>query len=319
MVKVYILSPIHNAGIEWISKRAETVIWTDSQVNSWHANADAVIVRGSNVRRGDLLQAAHLKVVGKHGIGVDNIDLSAAKELSIRVVNTPHENVQSVAELAVSFMLALSRRLSVGHAMLKAGTALAAGQVQLTDSFIGNEMMFKSVGIIGMGKIGQRVAEILATGFRMKCFGFDPYLAAERWSDSVTEMQKCDTLEKLIASSDYVSIHVPLTAQTKNLIGPNQFKHFKATAYLINTARGGVVDETALYEALASNRLQGAGMDVFEKDPPDRENPLLSLPNFMGMPHMGASTMDALERMSLAIVKDVYAVLVGDQPLNPVV
>ncbi len=318
-IKVYILSPIHRAGVEWISARAKTVLWSDDEVNNWPADADAVIIRGTNIRRADLAQAANLKVVGKHGIGVDNIDLNAAKDLGIRVVNTPHENVESVAELAVAFMLALSRRLPVGHESLKMGTALPAGRVSLADNFIGNEMLSKSIGIIGMGKIGQRVAEILTAAFRMKCYGFDPYFTEERWSKNAVKVQKCDTVEKLIAASDYVSIHVPLTPETENLIGPSQFNHFKTTAYLINTARGGIVDETALYGALVAKKLQGAGLDVFEKDPPDQKNPLFSLPNFMGMPHMGASTKEALERMSLAVVQEVFAVLIGDQPRYPVV
>ncbi|MCL1999992.1 MAG: hydroxyacid dehydrogenase [Planctomycetes bacterium] len=301
--KVFIPNPIHQAAVNLLKKEAGVVLWDDPAVEKWREEADAIILRTTPARKADLVLAKRLKVIGKHGIGVDNIDVADAKAAGIKVVYTPHENIESVAELAVAFMLSLSRNLFNGHLALREGRKLPFPDL------VGIELAGKTLGIVGLGRIGQRVGKILTAAFGMQAFGFDPFLPAAAWGNLPFATKKCDRIEELIDSSAYVTIHVPLTEQTRDLVGAAQLAHCRPEAILINTARGGIINEAALFEALKAKKLRAAASDVFVMEPPGKEHPLLSLDNFWAMPHVGANTADALYRMGTTVAADILRVL----------
>ena len=307
-MKIVVLEPIHAEAMRLLRGEAEVVAWDDPAKHDW-SEADAVIVRAATVTREQITAAPKLKVIGKHGIGVNAIDVAAARERGIAVVYTPQGNVNSVAELVVSMMLAVSRNLFPGMAAIREGGARIAPPEQT-----GLELSGKALGLVGFGHIGSRVAAIAREGFGMDVHVFDPYLAPDRVPSGVALHP---TLEELLGLADYISVSVPLTASTRGLIGAAQLACCKKTAVLVNTARGGVVDEAALYAALAEGRLFGAACDVFEQEPPSAENPLFSLPCFIGSLHIGANTEEALSRVGRTVASDVLAVLNGREPRFP--
>ena len=304
---VFVPNPIHAAAVAKLKEKVKVVLWDDPAIANWHEEADAIILRVNQARKADFPLCKKLKVICKHGIGVDTIDVADAKAAGIKVVYTPYENVESVAELAVSLMMTLSRSLYPGNIALRAGTKMAQKDL------VGVELLGKTLGIIGLGRIGRRVGSILNTAFGMNVLGFDPFLPDAAWSTIPFNTKKCDAIEDLIAGSDYITIHVPLTDQTRNLIDAPQFGHFRPGAILVNTARGGIINEDALYNALKAGKLRGAGSDVFTAEPPPKEHPLLGLDNFIGMPHVGASTEDSLYRMGMTSAEEVLAALEGGE------
>lgn len=306
-MKVFVPNPIHQAAVDRLRSETGVVLWDDPAIGNWLDEADAIIVRTFQVRAPDIARGKKLKAVGKHGIGVDAIDVADARKAGIEVVYTPYENVESVAELAVSFMLALSRNLWAGNKALRAGEKLPPSE------YVGIELVGKTLGIIGLGRIGRRVGSILTAAFGMKVVGFDPFLPEEAWKSMPFEVEKCDSVEELAARADYATIHVPLTDATRNLIGAKQLAKFKPDAILVNTSRGGIVDEEALYAALRDKQLRAAGSDVFVVEPPSADHPLLSLDNFMAMPHIGANTSDALYRMGMTVAEDILRLLKGEK------
>jgi D-3-phosphoglycerate dehydrogenase len=271
-----------------------------------------VIVRAAAVDRKMMEHAPNLKVIGKHGVGTDAIDLAAARELGKTVVFTPQANMEGVAELAVAFMLTTARHIPYGHAQLKAGAIAKIAPKELT----GVELKDKILGLIGLGRIGQRVGEILNRGFGMSLVGFDPFLPDAKFSE--LGIKRAASVEELLPQADFINISVPLTPETVNLINTERLIGCKKTAILVNTARGGIVDENALCKALQSGMLRAAASDVFANEPIRPDNPLLALPNFVAMPHIGASTEESLVRMGETVVMDVLRVLHGEAPLYPV-
>jgi len=308
---VHVTEPIHEAALNILRKQAQVVTWEDPNVRDL-SKADGVIVRAARVDRNMMVNASSLKVIGKHGVGVDAIDVAAAHELGKTVVFTPQANMEGVAELAVAFMLAVSRNIPYGHAQLRAGAVPKIAPKEMT----GVELKDKSLGLVGLGRIGQRVGEICGKGFTMNIVGYDPFLPDEMFAK--LGIKKASTVEELLPQADYISISVPLTPETANLINAERLKLCKKTAILINTARGGLVDEDALCSALQNGQIRAAASDVFAKEPIGPENPLLALPNFVAMPHIGASTEESLERMGMTVVDDVLRVLRGEPPLYPV-
>jgi len=267
---------------------------------------DAIIIRANGKITARLMEAApRLKVIGRHGVGVDAIDLAAAKARGIVVCNTPDANVESVAEQAVAFMLTLSKQI------LRADTALRGGRWNVRYEYIGQELFRRTLGLVGMGRIGLRVAEICHYGFQMPVLYYDvvqyPQAEDKLGAEKVT-------LDALLRRADYISLHAPLLPSTKQMIGREQFSIMKKGAVLINTARGPILDEAALIEALKSGHLGGAGLDVYEVEPTPADNPLLQFENVVLSPHMAAHTDDALKAMSM-IAADVLRVLDGNEPL----
>lgn len=240
-------------------------------------------------------QANSLRVISRYGSGVDSVDLDAAGRRGIAVTNTPNANQQAVAELAIGLLFALARNLPSVAANARGGIWKRAP---------GWELSGKTLGIVGLGAIGQQVAAS-AHGLGMKVLAYDPFWKGTSQAVQLTE------LDSLLHKSQVISLHCPLTPETRNIINATTIDQMPDGAYLINTARGGLVDEGALYEALKSNRLAGAAMDVFEQDPPTN-SPLLTLDTFIATPHIGATTRESVERMSMMAAQNLVAVLRGD-------
>ena len=308
---VHVTEPIHEAAMNALRKQAQVITWEDPNVLDI-SKADGVIVRTAIITKNMMENSPSLKVIGKHGVGVDAIDVVAAQDLGKTVVFTPQANMEGVAELAVTLMLAVSRNVPYGHAQLKAGAVSKVAPKEL----IGVELKDKTLGLVGLGRIGQRVGEICGKGFMMNIVGYDPFLPDEIFAK--LGIKKASTVEELLPQADYVSISVPLTPETANLINAERLALCKKTAILVNTARGGLVDEDALCLALENGQIRAAASDVFAKEPLGPESPLLALPNFVAMPHVGASTEESLERMGMTVVDDVLRVLRGEAPLYPV-
>ena len=262
---------------------------------------DALIVRGQTQVTSEVLSAAHeLKVVGRAGVGVDNIDLAAANLHNVTVVNSPYATTQAVTEHTLALMFALARSIPSADAAMKSG-------IWLKKQLFGIEIKGQVLGIIGMGNIGSSVARS-AKSLGMRVLGYDPLLSDEEIKDFGAEPE---TLQDLFTQSDFISIHVPLSPETRGLIDGQSFGYMKRGLRLICTARGGVVDETALLGALESGQVSGAALDVFATEPPGL-SALVSHPRVIATPHIGAQTTEAQARAAVDIATEVIAALNGD-------
>ncbi len=250
-----------------------------------------------------IAQATRLRVISRYGVGVDSIDLKAATEHGVVVTTTPGANSVAVAELTMGLLLALARHIPYHDRAVKEGGWKRAQGIELAGL---------TLGVVGLGQIGQLVAR-LATGFGMRVLYYDPFPPAQEVVDALGVSSR--SLEALLAESDVISLHLPLTDATRNLIDQAALGLMKPSALLINTARGGIVDEQALYEALSAGRLAGAACDVFLKEPPG-ENPLLSLDNFIASPHAGSATRQTTLRMGMMASQNALAVLQGRRPAH---
>ena len=269
------------------------------------AGYDALIVRSRTKVTADIVEkgaSGNLKVIGRAGIGVDNIDVKKATELGIKVVNAPTGSTISVAELAVAHMLALARSIPKADSSMKRGEWI---KKQLK----GVELYGKTLGLIGSGRIAQHVARI-AKGLGMNILVYSPHCTDEKAQKMGA---KRATLEEVLKESDFVSLHIPKTEETYHLIDEEKLSLMKPTAYLINCARGGVVDEDALYRFLKDGKIAGAAIDVFEEEPP-KGSKLLELENVILSPHIGASTKEAQIRAGTICVEQVMKVLRGEEP-----
>jgi len=266
------------------------------------ASANAVLVRSATKMDAEAIAAApNLKVIARAGVGLDNVDIPAATAAGVLVVNAPTSNIVSAAELAVSLLLAVARNV------VPANLALKNGQWKRSQ-FGGVELQGKTVGIIGMGKIGMLVAQRLA-GFDMKFVAYDPYVKS---APSGGPEIKMVSLDELLGASDFVTIHIPKTAETKGLIDSAALAKMKPTTFVINAARGGVLDETALFDALTAGTIAGAGLDVYATEP-CTDSPLFALDNVVATPHLGASTEEAQEKAGVAVAESVVAAFAGTE------
>ncbi len=271
------------------------------------ADADAVIVRSETKIRGKLLEAAKkLRVVGRAGIGVDNIDLDATTERGIVVLNTPDANATTTAELAIAHLFSLSRALPEADRTTREGQWLRS-------KFMGSEVTGKTIGIVGFGTIGRLVSE-RARGLKMRVLGFDPFVNPQTFADYGVERVELDAL---LAQADYVTLHCPMTNDTRNLLSAERLQLMKKGARLINCARGGLVDEAALLVAVQSGHLAGAALDVFEKEPPGA-SPLFAEPRIQFTPHLGASTEEAQTATGVEIAHQIAAYLLKGEIRNAV-
>lgn len=271
------------------------------------AESDALVVRSATGVTAEVIGAApRLKVIGRAGIGVDNIDVDAATERGIVVLNTPDANATTTAELAVAHLFSLSRHLP------QADRSVRRGEWQRS-RFMGQEIAGKTLGIIGFGTIGRIVAD-RALGLRMRVTAYDPFVTREAFAQAGVEPLELDAL---LEAADYVTLHCPLLAKTRNLIDTARLARMKPQAFLINCARGGLVDEEALCEALRSGRIAGAALDVYSQEPPS-ESPLLGLDNVLFTPHLGASTHEAQVAVSREIARQVAAFLCTGEAVNAV-
>ena len=263
--------------------------------------AHAVLVRSATHMDAEAIAAgSDLKVIARAGVGLDNVDIPAATEAGVMVVNAPTSNVVSAAELAVGHLLSLARHIPRAHA------SLAAGEWKRS-SFTGVELFEKTIGIVGLGRIGALVAERLA-GFGANLIGFDPYVQPAKASQMGVTLT---TLDDLVATSDFITIHIPKTPETTGMIGVEELKSAKPSLRIVNASRGGIIDETALHQALSEGWIAGAGIDVFVQEPPTG-SPLLGLPNIVVTPHLGASTDEAQEKAGVSVAKSVKLALEGE-------
>jgi len=270
-------------------------------------DADAIIVRSATKIRGELLEACKkLRVVGRAGIGVDNIDVAGVTERGIVVLNTPDANATTTAELAISHMFSLSRHIPDADRSVRAGEWTPA-------KFLGAEMTGKTVGIVGFGTIGRLVAE-RCRGLKMKVIGYDPFVTEGTFVEHGVEVRE---LDELLGEADYVTLHCPVTDDTRGLIGADRLALMKPDSRLINCARGGLIDEAALADALANGKIGGAALDVFEKEPPG-DSPLFALPNIFFTPHLGASTHEAQTAVGVQIAHQIAAYLIRGEVINAI-
>jgi D-3-phosphoglycerate dehydrogenase len=260
---------------------------------------DGLAIRSATKVTAKLLEKArNLKVIGRAGIGIDNVDIPAATARGIIVMNTPFGNSITTAEHAITLMLALARQIPEADASTRAGK-------WEKNKFLGVEIFGKTLGVIGCGNIGSIVAD-RALGMKMKVVAYDPYLSDERALDLGVEKVR---LEELLRRADFITLHTPLTEKTRNIINSDALKLAKPGLRLINCARGGLIDEGALFEALSSGRIAGAALDVFVTEPATG-SPLFALPNVVCTPHLGASTTEAQENVALQIAEQMSDYLV---------
>lgn len=316
--KILLSEKIHSQGMNILSQAGSMLIAPDPSEDTMIGligDADALVVRSSKVSAKMIKAGEKLKVIGKHGIGVDNIDLDACGKRGIIIANTPEANVISVAEHVVTSMLYLSKRLQQADEALRNGVFDRPGSLPGLVTQLGYtniELYGKSLGLVGMGKIAKRVAAICINGFGMRVYGY----ARSLKSHEITGLGviPCTSLEDVISGKDFVSVNVPLTPDTKGMINANVLNKMKPTAFLINAARGGVVNEKDLFDALQRKIIAGASVDVFEKEPPGKDHPFFKLDNVLVTPHMAAMTEDALYRMGVDVANDVVSVLNGSEP-----
>ena len=293
-LKVLISDPIFEEGTKLLEQKGYQVTrgWNlpKAELPNIIGEYDALIVRSATKVKADLIIKGHnLKVIGRAGDGLDNIDVKQAQKQRILVVNTPHVASISVAELAIGHLLALSRRIVEGTETLKQGK-------WLKEEFMGVEVNGKTLGIIGCGSIGREVKK-LALGLGMKVLTVDICVSKE-----------FIPIDVMLPKADFISIHVPLSPHTRHLISTKEFAKMKEGVMLINCSRGGVVDEEALYQALIKGKVKAAALDVFEEEPP-KNNKLLTLKNVYATPHIGAQTFEAQLRTSVQIAKKVIEAL----------
>jgi D-3-phosphoglycerate dehydrogenase len=270
-------------------------------------DVQAILVRVAKLTPEVIQAASQLKVIGKHGVGYDNINIPAATARGVVVTNTPLANSTSVAEHALALLLAVARRIG------ESDRDLARGAMRSQKVYQGLELSGKVMGIIGLGSAGFRLARMTGQGLGMRVLGFDPY--KEPWPEGI---ERCREVEPLLAQADFVSIHVPLTKETTNLIGKETLAQMKPNAVLVNTARGGIVDEAAVAEAVTAGRLAGVGLDVVMDEPLKPSHPLNGVPNILLTAHVAGVTEEAMMRMAQDSAEDILRVLKGERPKYPV-
>lgn len=271
-------------------------------------DCDALLTRSNATIDADVLDAAkQLKIVSKYGVGLNNIDVEHATSLGIQVTNTPEANANVVAEHVLAMMLTLSKRIMLMDRETR------KGNFDIRSEIYSEDLQGKVLGVIGLGRIGQLVSRKAHRGFDMKVVGYDPYLKGQ-----LDDIHILENLEQLLKESDFISLHLPLLPSTKHIISTKEFNMMKENAFLINASRGGTVDEAALAEAIRNNKIAGAGIDVFEDEPPANDHDLFTLDKVILTPHSAALSTDGAIRMSVHAAIQVDQVLRGEKPSWPV-
>ncbi len=308
-MKILITDKMANEAIQLLKDAGHDVTYDEMDHDTLLAEIsqyDALMVRSRTKATEDIVTAGadgKLKVIGRAGIGVDNIDIQKAADLGIKVVNSPTGATISVAELAIGHMLSLSRFLTKADVSMKQ-------HEWIKKQLKGSELYGKTLGLIGCGNIGKKTAEY-ARAFEMTVIGYDPFISKE-------DLQKDGILKKdevvdIMKESDYISLHIPHIKQTHHIVNKEMLSKMKPTAFIINCARGGTIDEKALYDALKDKKIAGAALDVFEQEPP-KETPLAALDTVVMTPHIGASTKEGQIRAGTMCAEQIIKVLNGDDP-----
>ncbi|KAH7468090.1 hypothetical protein AU210_014881 [Fusarium oxysporum f. sp. radicis-cucumerinum] len=317
--RVYVLDPYHPDAIAALQQSSDinVVLPTDLNKNQYVENATAVMLR-SETRLGanELAKCKKLKYIVKQGVGVDNIDLKAAAAAGIKVYNTPGLNGEAVAELTLALALTLSRRVAEIDRRTRNGEAIVRSQT------LGKSLFKKNLGVVGMGNVGFAVAKKWVGAMEGNIVAYDPFSDGKQWLSTFGEsrFRQVSTLHDLLHASDVITLHLPLTQDTENIISTAEFNAMKDGAILLNCARGGIVDEDALLTALKSGKLFGAGLDAMVVEPPTAEAypELLALPNVVLTPHVGASTVENQSQSGMAVAEIAMALLRGEEKGNRV-
>lgn len=307
MKKVYLTEEIHQIAVDYLKEHVEVIEGerTDEEyILEKAADCSAILIRSAKITRNIMQSIPKLEVVAKHGVGVDNIDLSAAKELGIRVVNAPNSNINAVAEHSLMLILALAK-----HTVLM-DSYTRNNKFFLRNSVPNIELKGKTLGLIGFGKIARKLAQKV-TGLEMRVVASDPFADVTLAKKMQVELMSQD---ELLAASDFVSVHVPLIPSTVKMVNKEFLEKMKKNAYLVNASRGGVLDEAQLCAALENETIAGAGLDVFESEPPQADNRLFAMEQVVVSPHNAALTEEALLAMAMDSATGVVDVLEGRTP-----
>jgi D-3-phosphoglycerate dehydrogenase / 2-oxoglutarate reductase len=310
--RVHLEQPIHEEALALLRENAEVSVGFGpggrELDDALLAEVNALLVRTKPLSAGEIEKAHQLRVIARHGVGVDNVAVEAATRRGVPVLITPRANLRSVAEHVFALALAVSRNL------VRADRCVREGRFAERDSLVGRELFGGTLGVIGLGRIGEEVARMAAAGFGMRVLGHDPYL--DETAVRARGAEPMRSLEQLLPDCDLVSVHVPLTDETRGLLGARELGLMRPGSVLVQAARGGVVDEGALVEALREGPLAGAGIDVFEEEPP-ADHPLFSVETVVLSPHTAASTQQAMHRMGLGAARGILDILGGADALSP--
>ncbi len=309
-MKILVSDPITESGMAVLTNANFDVVQLPNGTPKEKAEACKdvhgwVIRSGTKVTTEMIEGAEKLQVIGRAGVGVDNIDIPAATRKGVVVMNTPDVNTISAAEHTVAIMLTLSRNIAIGDSGMKQGE-------WNRHALVGSELRNKTLGIVGMGKIGREVMA-RCRSFGMNILGFDPYMSQDMFNP---EEVKIVDLDELTANSDYITVHVPLTDATRDLFDYDRLSAMKPSARIVNVARGGIINEADLAKALSDGKIAGAAIDVFTSEPVDESNPLVNAPNIVLTPHLGASTQEAKEGVSMAVCEQVRDYLIHEKLNN---
>lgn len=303
---ILVSDPLAPEGIRRLKEQSDVEVhvhtdWSQQRLIGEIGRYDALVVRSGTQVNAEVIEAAdRLRVIGRAGVGVDNIDVAAATKRGILVVNSPDGNTLAAAEHTVAMLLALARQIPQAHHSLVYKQEWERGR------FIGVQLTGKVLGVLGLGRIGTEVAR-RAAGMDMKILGYDPFISADRARKLGIELASVD---EICRAADFITVHTPLTKQTEGLVGERQFDLMKPGARVINCARGGIIDEAALYRAIAGGKVAGAALDVFVSEPPF-ESPLLQLPQVIATPHLGASTHEAQITVAVDVAESLLRALRG--------
>jgi D-3-phosphoglycerate dehydrogenase len=313
MYKVLIPQDISECGKNFLKEKGYKVIvgngFDAETIKREIVDCDAVIARTEHYTADVIAAGKKLKVIARYGVGTDNIDVKAAEAQGVYVTIAKNTNVQSVAEHTIALMLAIAKNLVFCDAECK------KGNWEIRNKLPGTELYGKTLGIIGLGAIGTATAIKAHEGLGMEIIGYDLYTDTSKLPEYINVVS---TLEEVFMKSDVVSLHVPYTSETRNMVNKDSFKMMKPTAILINCARGGIVNEDDLYDALVKKEIAGAAMDVFEQEPANPANKLFTLPNFIASPHNAGLTQEARDAMSYSVAQAVDDVLSGRKPKYPI-
>jgi D-3-phosphoglycerate dehydrogenase / 2-oxoglutarate reductase len=306
-MKVLVADPIATEGIEILKKSADVDVKTGLKPEELLAiigEYEGLMVRSETKVTAKVIEVGKkLQVIARAGVGIDNIDVEAATQRGIVVVNAPTANTMAAAEHSIALMLALSRNIPQAHESLKGGA-------WKRQNFVGVEVRNKTLGIVGLGNVGSEVARRVQ-GFQMKVLGYDPYVSPEYARNLRVELVP---MEQIVREADFITLHLPLTPQSKNMIGTKELSMMKPTVRIINCARGGLIDEQALDQALKEGKIAGAALDVFAQEPP-KDSPLLKNERVIVTPHLGASTQEAQANVAIDAAQQIISVLNG-QPVR---
>lgn len=310
-MKIGIVGPIHEKGMKILQNEKFDIVEVNdiesSNLQKELQDVDGIVLRTAHLSNNVLKNCPNLKIVSRHGVGYDNVDIDFLSQRKIALAVTGTANAISVAEHVMAFFLHLSKNINLSDSLTRKGQF--EEKSRLPDFY---ELYQKNVLIFGFGRIGQAVAK-RCHGFEMNVYVFDPFV-----EEKFIRSMGCQQISKDegLKISDYISMHLPLNEKTKNFIGINEFQIMKSNCILVNTARGGVVDEQSLYEALIKKQIAGAGLDVFEQEPPQNNHPLFSLPNALLTPHNAALTLECRIRMAVESCENITFFLKNKEALN---